>query len=399
MNLIKLALTAEKLALTKDRPPVSVIENRCLRERDKSVPCDICATGCPTEAITLHGTVAVDVERCIRCGSCLHACPVGAFEGVDGIYSVLRCATQIVDKERLEIACAHHPEPERGPRGVDGVICTQGCLSSLSASAYISLLALGIDRVDVRLDACENCPIGELKPRIIERIERAQSLLDQQGMGERLGTAEVGKARRPVYSAKNPPVSRRGLLGMGRKSLKAEDILPRGAPQIEGEGSAPRDRRRLINALSYLRDIDMDAHLPDGTGFTGLAASESCTACGLCARLCPTGALAFDQNEGEQTFAVRFSAAACTDCDLCTRFCEPKALIKNGPPTYAEILDPEPITLIQGTYKHCKKCHTAFHGLDEYCPTCAFRKANPFGYHIPDAVKAVLEQRQKDNKQ
>ena len=52
--------------------------------------------------------------------------------------------------------------------------------------------------------------------------------------------------------------------------------------------------------------------------FNGLALQEGCTACGLCAVVCPTRALAMER--GEQA-ALHIDPAACTGCNLCALHC------------------------------------------------------------------------------
>ena len=52
--------------------------------------------------------------------------------------------------------------------------------------------------------------------------------------------------------------------------------------------------------------------------FNGLALQEGCTACGLCAVVCPTRALAMER--GEQA-ALHIDPTACTGCELCARHC------------------------------------------------------------------------------
>ena len=40
--------------------------------------CTACADACPTRAITVNGTVKVDLGRCLFCTDCVQACPTGA---------------------------------------------------------------------------------------------------------------------------------------------------------------------------------------------------------------------------------------------------------------------------------------------------------------------------------
>lgn len=46
---------------------------------EKCVGCGACVSACPIGAIKLENNVAViDKEECIDCGSCASECPVGA---------------------------------------------------------------------------------------------------------------------------------------------------------------------------------------------------------------------------------------------------------------------------------------------------------------------------------
>lgn len=398
MKLIQLARAAETLEkLIEDVPAVTVDAGRCQRAADKTSTCDLCVAACPAHAIQLDGAPALDLSRCIRCGLCLNACPAGVFDGADSAYRLLKCAAGLVERSIVEIACLHHPDPAHGARDVDAVIQTDSCLSTLGASSYLGLVALGVQQVRVRLDACPDCPLRQIQPAIERAARRADALATATSRAK--GVSPVSernprlfRAKRPVVSVKNPPISRRAFLrfAIPVSETLVDQLVQRAEPQVSGESgkkSAPRERRRLVRAL---RMLSMPAPYQnaalDDDEFTSLSASQACTACELCARVCPTGAL--EMHGTGATFALRFSAADCTNCGLCLDTCGAGALCRAGAPKLADIVRGERVTLRSGPLQRCAKCHTAFSGNrgDGLCPLCAARRQQPFGGVLPDAL-------------
>jgi ferredoxin len=386
MNLIQLALLAEQFA--QERPAIVVDSQRCVRAWHKDATCDRCVQVCPTGAITLEGGLSADPDVCVRCGACLNVCPTGAFEGYDGVHRLLTCVSQLVDKQRIEVACSQHPAPESGARGVDAVVTTSGCLAALGPSAYAGLIALGVEQVSARLDACAACPLAAHEALIRQEIAGAQAL---PGVGLRVDAAPVvdKPVKRPVYDVKNPPVSRRGLLSLVTGQVtRADDLLPRDAPQVEDGRSAPRERRRLLNTLRHLPQPDPLAPVPL-PGIAFLKPSGDCTACEVCARVCPTGALMIEKDTDR--FRLRFRVGQCTGCNLCVDLCDANALAwDDSAASVSEILDPEPINLHVNSLHKCKKCGARFAGEPDngFCPVCAFRRKNPFAAVLPEALRA-----------
>lgn len=382
MNLIGMAA---RLAQPDAVGPV-IHPSACTHARHLNSTCDACARACPFDALILNSGITLDATRCTACGVCLHVCPVDAISGEDHVSDLLSCASRLPDGHAVDIACGHHPDAAQTAPATNAVLHMPGCLGSLGPSAYLGVLALGIEGVTVRLDACAACPLGAVRPAIEQAVNSARSMLDPDAT-HRLTTLDIlppATSTRPFYSVKNPPVSRRALFRLFAAEtprLAARALLPI-EEQAPTERRPPRERRRLLNAL---RRLPLQTHeAPCGAGFIGLAASDACTACGVCARACPTGALRFQTAEGG-TFSLNYGASICTDCGICLDVCEPAALRRNPPPTLLDIASDAVVTLRAGSLRRCGKCGVNFAATTDspLCPVCEFRRQNPFGSRLP----------------
>jgi ferredoxin len=112
----------------------------------------------------------------------------------------------------------------------------------------------------------------------------------------------------------------------------------------------------------------------------------TCSACGLCARLCPTAALRLDapatggdgrrsedashQAAAHEEWQLTFRPAACIDCGICARVC-PEKVIGYGDQISPALLDGREVTLAGGRLATCSVCGaaTALHP-DEQRPLC-----------------------------
>ncbi len=371
--------------------------SRCTHTLDHASTCNLCVTGCPVGAIHLSPRVTLDQATCVGCGLCLHVCPTEVFQGDDGVTQLLNCAGRLDNAPIIELACARHPQADSGPYPDAVALRTTGCLAALGPSAYVGLLAQGAERLIVRLDACDTCPIGAARPRIESAVAVAQAL-GPAGVGDgwlaTTGEPPLPGSKRPIYDVANPPVSRRSLFRLFSREtsrLAAQTLLP-DEPPTAASPAPPRERRRLIQALRRLTGQVAGEQPLAGSGFVSLIASSACTACGVCARACPTGALAFSQDG--LAFALRFRPGACTDCGICLDVCEPGALARTAPPTVAEALSAEPLTLRAGAIQKCARCGAHFAATEgqKLCPVCEFRRQNPFGSRMPGQRKTAANQ-------
>jgi len=197
---------------------------------------------------------------------------------------------------------------------------------------------------------------------------------------------------RPLWEATNPPLSRRDLF---RMAVRQGQVTM--ARTIENERTKPgqrpgRDRLRMLGAIAHLPAPERDDSLQLGEmNFAFLSASEACTACAVCARVCPTNALHFEKNEAETAYTLTFSARNCVGCEMCVHVCAPSALTMDRTPTFAQIFSEEIVTLQEGGLVKCERCGalTAAQPGVNLCPLCEYRSKNPFGSMLPPGLKGI----------
>ena len=85
--------------------------------------------------------------------------------------------------------------------------------------------------------------------------------------------------------------------------------------------------------------------------------AQHCSACGLCACFCPTGALQFVQESGQ--FDLRFQAAACIDCAICVAACPEAAVQMGACVALAAIVRDEVVSCVSGDIGTCVLCGVA----------------------------------------
>lgn len=387
---MSLLATLERLA-TIDFAPVRLDADRCVRAHVRQSACNVCARACAFNAVRLNTPASIDAGACVACGQCIHGCPVGAIRADDVAIEVFAIASSLNAARVVELACSQHPAPQHGPAETDAVIRVPGCLASLGPSAYLSLLALGIERIVARLDGCAECPIGKARTGIECTLSTAQRLLGGRGEVERvIGLTDrrgEGWKRRRVR-APGKQASRRDFLrklaGEGQQ-IAARKLAIDLRPASSGGATArtpPLERRRLLDALAQLPPRETIPETPlTGLPFARMVADETCTACGVCARICPTGALQFVAED--ERYQLTFASGACTDCSMCLHVCMPGALHREDAAP-ADLISP-PIVLRSGSLQSCAKCGAKFAGGSNVslCPVCDFRRKNPFGSRLP----------------
>lgn len=287
----------------------------------------------------------------------------------DDLTALLRWLGDQAMGSRVELVCAHERRPLRAPSDVF-VVRLDGCAGELSAASYLELAAAGAAVVV----PTTKCPQAE---RTATSVAAANRLLGAWPGTPRI-SAEIDEQQRSrrarVYELKRLPLSRRRLLFLG-------GLDHCWVPDVHLD-----QRSRVVAALQCL---NRRGWAPSATEepLWPCASLEAtgCTACGVCVRVCPTGALTLQQGDsGSGLFALEHKASRCDDCGRCVALCPTSALIRTGQGNWASLLDETSRTLATGAVRRCARCGASFAEPDpgRYCPPCAFRLANPFGSRL-----------------
>jgi len=345
-----------------DKPPVELDASACVNERHIQAHCDRCTSACPTDALEwVDGHITLAVDRCVRCGYCVHACPTGAITGQTDSDRLLQ---RIPQTQYIELACPYRPSPEGKTNPQAELTITPRCLAALSVSTYVELANQGITQITVRADACANCPVGTLAQQIHETADSASQLTPTMNINVVSDSPPPTETPPMVRNTNRTAMSRRGLFQMFTGEPPPAEPAPSTTP--ETSSVLPAERQRLLTALSA-HSGEMPAWAPS------LQVTGTCTACEVCVNICPMDAL--ELKKGKTQFELELNPAHCTDCGLCVTAC-PEDVLQHSE---TRLPSDQRTTLTNGELRQCQRCKVAFSGDTDLCPTCAFRRQNPFG--------------------
>jgi Fe-S-cluster-containing hydrogenase component 2 len=347
---------------------------RCLNRRHAGAGCTRCVDGCPVHAIILDGvTPQLDTEACVRCALCVPTCPTDCFvPAID--YERKLCETvAALPPAPIALVCAAHPAPAQSAAKVEAVVQHRRCLAALAAADLLEMSAGGARPLWLDDSPCTACPIGAAQAALARTVAAARTLLHASGHSpaillhsERPSAPDAKARRAPLYDGAQPAMTRRALFMRLRPQSNhtddeppLDDLVQRGAPlSARLPQQTPASRRRLLTPLTSWQSAT-DGELPAARTPFGAVELDAarCSACGLCARFCPTGALQFASSD--EQFTLSFHAAACIDCGICTVACPEGAMRMDATVALDAILRDEADICAAGVLTPCTVCGVA----------------------------------------
>lgn len=354
--------------LLLDHQP-EIRSGHCLRAMYPTSNCRVCLEHCPHAAIDLQKEPAITAAKCTGCGLCGAACPTGVFQ--QGNLDPAALFKKITDYPQALIYCSIQAET-RGTLQVP-------CLAALNDELLLALGLANRGLIGLNTAHCEHCSLSDQMTLIELRVNKANQNFRVLFPGAS-HCLELLKTKDEVAAIlSNNLLPRRQLFSLIKK--KASSLMADFIINQEGEPSRSKHRKFLPPVrealLRLLAQLQVDGMMP-GSNQESLApikeVQAACNGCGLCAILCPTGAL--QQQLGEQTVSLSYHPERCVSCHLCVAACPQAAMAPAGPKMVTTLLERSEVLLVVHQLATCPACHHQFIPGDdrELCIDCSKQK-------------------------
>ncbi|GAV22680.1 4Fe-4S binding protein [Carboxydothermus pertinax] len=315
----------------------------CLEHRYLPFKCGKCVTVCPTKAIFKDGEkIAINKEDCVNCGFCKAVCPTGAIN-LSGV-TPLKEVAEI--QEEGHIGCTLNP--------ANSSKINLPCYGFLD-TGEIAILAASGKKLNFYLESCNGCRYSQGKELFLQHLKTAE---------ERLGNLSAFI----LHQKGQPPkeFSRREFF-----SFLTGKLRNTAASFLLKEKDDPNDifaKRVSLKHRYFLKALELYQGQISGENALGenLKALGDCNGCGVCERLCPTGALSIKEGQ------LLFNPAFCLNCGLCLEACPKKILKNDGKITVNDVYLKKEKVLAKILVKTCQKCGKTFTPInaEDLCLNC-----------------------------
>ncbi len=343
--------------------------SRCVRLLSKESECNRCEVVCPTEAIVIgeNPLPSINFAKCVECGACDAICPNEALS-LDG-FNASNFFFEFMQSEETLLSCKKNVP----------------CLAAINIENLISM-ALLKDGIVFDMGHCDECAIAhKCKPEILKNHAEATYIL-QATMSQnsirledvKYEKPEVAKesSRRELFSKLNLPNAIKSKIEFDQEVQKATDELVEHT--LKNSDIAMLKQKRLTDRRKLFFTVLKRVQKPelyhvieaDELSFTSmkLLDKDSCTACQMCYRVCPSGALTSDLKNSK----IEFDPFLCIKCHICHDVCEPNAITLS--PTYEikEFFEQTVRSLIKFSVKRCDECGMFFssNSQEKLCYRC-----------------------------
>jgi ferredoxin len=361
---------------TSRMEPIALNHQRCSRVRSHLGKCSKCIECCPVEGIIIKNSKIELNDNCIQCGLCASVCPTGAISIQEP--TELNLYNYIEEEGKLDntviLTCKHNDDISKSVFKVP-------CLGGLTLE-----FLLGIDTLPFEINVifsqakCKECIVKsgiDLYLNNIKKIKRIEEDLNLLG-GSIKNTEKVPKVKTRKTSTEEIDNERREFLFSIFKSVKK---LPNTAIKyVLGTNDDDDEKSNAIVASPTVKKYPILGKVFSKIKGEELINSEiidyskpslvgTCTFCRACTMLCPMGALKYiEKGDKLSLFLLR---DACSGCGLCVEVCYYGALELKSK-TIKDFSFVEPSILAAGTKQRCSICKQIITASNtvEICSSC-----------------------------
>ncbi len=303
---------------------LTVSLDACAGGKSGLVGCRLCENACTHGAIARSGDAIVfDEVSCTGCGACAAVCPISLPKTDEGIYSRMERLLEGYQPtpKILMFACSGSTQllDMVGARKIKYPAVLPMFVSSIEGvSEALILRAFDLGADGVVLLGCRECC-----NRSNEVSNFADIMLSEFGLGGRikviLSSFCMDAFVKSVndFSEKLTPSPLRSHEPVALKNASKRHVI---MELIRGFSAK--------TGISSCRILEETPH-----PFANISISPSCTVCGACTAMCPTGALKREIGD------IKFIYGYCIACGLCEKACPEKALSMHRVLDMARLID------------------------------------------------------------
>lgn len=341
----------------------------CVRALSVNSICTHCHDVCPVAAISITSRLpSINQAQCVGCGGCVAVCPTEALKLDD--FSPTDFFFSFVSEGDNVVSCQKNVP----------------CIAALSSEQLISFAQMK-QGVVLDIGHCSTCDIGEnVLANMAKTIDNSNYLLEAIESPYIIQCESIGYV--DVTETEKQPDRRDffrnfHLRAIGKVRDDFEKEIQRTTDEFveyttdSSHTQALRtkkitDRRKLFFTALKRFDVPLEFHVvqSDAISFTSqkLMDKELCTACEMCYRVCPTGALTSDMRNSK----IDFDPFLCVKCHLCHDVCETDAITLSSSYNLQEWYQPRVQNLVSYSVRRCDECDGLFSSVagERICRRC-----------------------------
>ncbi|WP_277657333.1 4Fe-4S dicluster domain-containing protein [Seleniivibrio woodruffii] len=318
--------------------PVKPESNHCIAMFHKNVECCDCKAVCNADAIMIGrpGTgISVDNSKCTGCEKCISACNYGAFKR-SGMTEKKWCDSLIESLDAGELVLGCRQVKEKNIRAIN-------CIGSVHAVHIFYWLTKGIKKIVFKFGDCSSCKNTSGLGCLLEQLYSLETFvssfsrcsIDRYYNETGITVFADGFAIRSISAGlKNRGIGRRDFFKtMGRELLIGVNEVADAFTVKESSAVDFSGKNELSQRVSLFREAFASVkHLvKEGFSFDRRIPlcsinidKEKCSGCGICIKLCPTGALRLDSDG-----SLKHVSFYCHGCGVCVKACLKGAISLN----------------------------------------------------------------------